>query len=171
MGEAIKQVTEPFISIGLWQVIATLANTLILFFIIKKLFFNKVKEIIEAREKEVDELYNNAENAKSKAETMEREYTKKLNEAKSEATEIIKSAQSRANIKAEEIVNKASDDAKNITHKASVNIEAEKQKATQELKSEIADIAVQVASKIIEKEINKDDHNKLVQDFIESVGV
>lgn len=171
MGEAITQITEPFISIGLWQVIATLANTLILFFIIKKLFFNKVKEVIEAREKEVENLYNNAESAKLKAETMEREYTKRLNEAKSEATEIIKSAQSKANIKSEEIINKASDDAKNITHKANVNIQAEKQKATQELKSEIADIAVQVASKIIEKEINKDDHNKLVQDFINSVGV
>lgn len=171
MGEAIKQVTEPFISIGLWQVIATLANTLILFFILKKLFFNKVKEVIEAREKEVDELYNNAENAKLKAETMEREYTKKLNEAKSEATEIIKSARSKANIKAEEIVNKASDEAKNLTHKATVNIQAEKQKATQELKSEIADISVSIASKIIEKEINKDEHDKLVQDFIKSVGV
>jgi F-type H+-transporting ATPase subunit b len=49
-------------------------------------------------------------------------------------------------------------------------IAQEKKKAVNEVKGEIGDMAVEIAAKVIEREINEKDHEKLIDEFISNVG-
>lgn len=79
-------------------------------------------------------------------------------------------ASEKANRRSEEILNNAKADAIQIKQKAEADIEREKQSARSEIRSEISDLAVMVASKIVDKEINEQDQRRFIDEFIENVG-
>ena len=54
--------------------------------------------------------------------------------------------------------------------RAAADIEQEKKKAINEAKDEIGGLAMDIAGKVVEKEINEADHKKLIDDFISKVG-
>ena len=64
MSEAIYQA---FVSIGWWEILVTMCNTLITFAIIKKFLFKPVRKMLAAREEEVQAMYANAEQAQTEA--------------------------------------------------------------------------------------------------------
>ena len=57
-----------------------------------------------------------------------------------------------------------------ITEKANKDIEIEKKRAINEIKNDISDIAIMIASKVVEKDIDEKDHQRLIEEFIDSVG-
>ena len=57
-----------------------------------------------------------------------------------------------------------------MKEKAEKDIAQEKRKAVNEIKEEIGGMAVEIAGKVIEREINEEDHVKLIDEFIENVG-
>lgn len=159
----------PFLSID-WTVVFMLINTLILFLIMKKLLFKPVKAMIEARQADLKRIHDEAEKAKNDAEQMKADYVKSLSGAKEEANDIIKSATQKAQVKSDEIVRDAQDKATKLLEKADVEIEREKKKAINEIKDEISDIAIMIATKVVDKDINAKDHEKLIEKFIDGVG-
>lgn len=90
--------------------------------------------------------------------------------AKEESAEIIKAASQKAVKRSDEIIQNAKAEAANIANKANEEIELEKKRARSQLKNEISDIAVQLAEKVVEKEISQDDHERLINEFIENAG-
>lgn len=159
-----------FVSIDTWTLIFTWINLLILFLIMKKLLFKPITNIIKQREEEVGLIYEKAEAAQRDAEGMRIEYTNKLSEANNEAGRIIKGATVYANEKSEEIVSEAKDAAEQIKLKAEKEIEQEKKKAIDEAKCDIASIAITIAEKIIERDIKNEDHERLIEEFINTSG-
>jgi len=153
-----------------WSIIFTIVNTFILFLVLKKLLFKPVKAFMENRQIEVEKVFKEAEDAKSKAETLETQYMEKIAAAKSEAAEIVRDASKRAEQRSEEIIQEAKKEADRIMDKASHEIEREKQKAVNEIKDDISDIAMMIASKVIKKDINSSDHETLIKEFIDNVG-
>lgn len=153
-----------------WTLIFTWANLLILFLIMKKLLFKPVVAMLKQREDEVNSMYEKAEEAQKNAEALEKEYTESLAGAKEEAARIMKDATREATLKGEKIVSEAQEKAAAAISKAEKEIELEKQAAVKEIRNDIASIAVGVAEKVIEKDINEKDHEKLVEDFIDSWG-
>ena len=75
---------EAFVSIGWWEILVTMCNTLITFLIIKKFLYKPVRKMLAARTEEVESMYSNAEKAQSEAEQMRSEYTERLSKAKEE---------------------------------------------------------------------------------------
>ncbi len=159
-----------FVSLDTWTLIFTWVNLFILFLIMKKLLFKPVTKMLEQRENEVSSMYEKAESAQKNAEQLEGEYTQKLSEAKEEAQRIMKDATDAANKKGEQIVSDAQQKASAAIAKAQREIEREKLSAVSEIKKDIASIAVSVAEKVIEKDINEKDYERLVEEFIESSG-
>lgn len=153
-----------------WTLIFTWANLLILFLIMKKLLFKPVTAMLKQREDEVNSMYEKAKAAQKNAEALEKEYTESLAGAKEEAARIMKDATREATLKGEQIVSEAQEKAAAAISKAEKEIELEKQAAVKEIRNDIASIAVGVAEKVIEKDINEKDHEKLVEDFIDSWG-
>jgi F-type H+-transporting ATPase subunit b len=159
-----------FLSIDTGTIIFTLINTLILFMIIKHLLFGRVNKIIEERQADVTNTYKKADESLENAKKQEETYNNIMANAKDEAAQIVKSATQKALIRSDEIMLQAKNNANNVLEKANLDIEREKIRAKNEIKYEISDIALMMAQKVISKEIDKKDHEKLINDFIENVG-
>lgn len=159
-----------FVSIDTWTLIFTWINLFILFLIMKKLLFKPVMKMLTERENEVSSMYEKAETAQKNAEELEREYSQKLSDAKEEAMRIMKDATHEATLKGEEIISDAQKKASAVMVKAQAEIEREKLSAVSEIKKDIASIAVSVAEKVIEKDINEKDYERLVEEFIDGSG-
>ena len=158
-----------FVTIDVWTLIFTWVNLLILFLLMKKFLFKPIRTIIEKREAEIKNSLDEAENAKCEALNMKDEYEKKLENAKDTAEEIVKNATRNAMLKEEEIIREANEKASDILERADKQIEQQKKAALSDIKNEISDMATSIASKIIERDINGQDHEKLINEFIENV--
>ena len=167
MSEAIYQA---FVSIGWWEILVTMCNTLITFLIIKKFLFKPVKKMLAAREEEVKAIYSNAEKAQSEAEQMRSEYTERLSKAKAEAAEIVGSATRRATVRSEEILRESSQQAAAMMKKAENTIEQERKKAMNELKDEVASLSVMIDSMVVELDVKEAVQERLIEEFIDKVG-
>ena len=159
-----------FLSIDTGSLIFTLINTIILFLILKHFLFGRVNKAIENRQKDISSAYQKADETMENAKRLEADYTELMANAKEESAEIIKAASQKAVKRSDEIIQNAKAEAANIANKANEEIELEKKRARSQLNNEISDIAVQLAEKVVEKEISQDDHERLINEFIENAG-
>ena len=146
--------TESFVSIDFWTMLFTLVNLLLLLAVATKFLFKPVKKMIDSRQKEIDDLYGDAERSKSEGEDYKAEYERKLANAEAEGEEILRKATDARN------------EAAAIKEKAQRDIEQERIKAVNEAKNEIAGLSVQIAEKIVEREFKEEDHRKYVDQFV-----
>lgn len=94
----------------------------------------------------------------------------KLNDAESKADEILNEATLNAQRRKEKIISEARDEADTIIRQAKTNAELEMKKAESDIKTQIVDVSFELSKKIIEREITKEDHHKLIDSFIEQIG-
>lgn len=167
---AAPRKTLDFFSIDPGTILFTLTNTLILFLVLKHFLFGRVNKMLEERQKSVSDTYEEADKAKEDALALKADYTEKLSAAKEESAEIVKNATQRAQTRSDEIIFAAKDEAAGIISKANSDIEREKKRAVNQIKDEISDIAMAVASKVVDKEINSDDNERLIDEFISNMG-
>ena len=160
----------PFLTIDPVTMITTLINTLILFLVLKHFLFKPVNKILDERKQNVEETYRQADEKLSEAARLESEYTEKLANAKEESAEIVKNATKRAQTRSDEIIAEAKKEASSLMVKANADIEKEKKRAVNQIKDEISDIALAVAEKVVEKEIDPKDHERLIESFISELG-
>ena len=161
--------TLDLVSIVPWEIITQLINLLLLFLLLKHFLFKPVQNILNARQAEIDKSYADAETAQTRAEELRDEYEKRISDAKAEAADIAKAASRKAQAHYDEVVGTAKADAARLREKAEAQIEQEKKKAMNELKDEISGIAVDIASKVVEREIDEKDHEELISEFIKGV--
>lgn len=159
-----------FVNIDFWTLIFTWGNLLVLFLLMKKFLFKPVRELIEKREREVEEIYEKANAEKSEAEKMRGEYESRLAAAKEDAGEIMKNATQKAQLRSEEIIDEAKKQASDILQKADRQLVREKKNAMNEIKNEISGMAVALAEKVIEKDIDEAAHSDLIDKFIDEIG-
>ena len=161
---------EAFVGVNLWTALFTLLNTLTIFFVAKKFLFKPVMKIIQDRQKEIDGLYEDADQAKSDAEALREDYQQKLSVAVETSERMVKEAVARAQSREEEIIRQANREANAIRDKASSDIAQEKKKAINDAKDEISVIAMAIAGKVVGREINADDQENLIDSFIDELG-
>ena len=161
---------EAFIGVNFWTALFTLLNTTVLCVVLGKFLFKPVKNMIDSRQKEIDELYTKAQDAKVLAEQQQAEYAQKLESAYAAGEQIVKEAVARGQSREEEILRKANREAAAILDKATADIAREKQKAVSEAKNEISDMALEIAGKVVGKSLNDADQAKLVDSFIAELG-
>ena len=154
---------ESIVGVNFWTALFTLCNMLITFLILKKLLFKPVKKMIDDRQKEIDDQYAEAEQAKLA-------YDQEIAQAKQKRDEIVREAAELAHRQERDILNAAREEAKAITAKAHSDIRQERRKVFNEMKTEISDIAIEIAEKVTEKEIDSDKHRELIDSFIDQIG-
>ena len=164
------QETQQLVTIIPWTFIAQILNLFIQMYLIKRFLFKPVQEILRKRQEMTDKEINDARQAKTEAETMKTEYEAGIANAKSEAQAIVDQAKSEAEAKAEQVIRDAEAEAVSIRSRAEQDIRQERKKALNEVKNEIGGIAMEIAGKVVEKEIREEDHAKLISEFIENVG-
>ena len=151
---------EAFLGVNPWTALFTLANTVTLFLVLKKMLFKPVLQMIEDRQNEIDDMYRQADESNRQAKALQSEYEAKFAAASEEAERLVKDA----------IVRQASAEADAIREKASADIAQEKKKAIAEAKGEISDLALEIAQKMIGKSLDGNDQKRLVDSFIDELG-
>ena len=158
------------ISVNIWQILISLINLLIMFRILKRFLFKPVKKVVDARQEQVQKLYSDADESLNSAKQMKNEYEQRLASARQEADKLIKNATQTAQRKSDQIVAEANSQASHVKQKAEAEIEQQKKQMLQDVRSEISELAVDIASKVVEREINQKDYEGFVDDFIKNVG-
>ena len=153
-----------------WTLVFTICNTLILFLVLKHFFYNKVKKILDDRKDEVEKIYLDADTQNQTAIALKSSYEEKLAVAKETASEIVKDATVKAQARGEQILTEANQKASATVMRANEQIEQDKKKAINEIKNDITDLAMSAAARVVDKELNADDHRKLIEEFIDNTG-
>lgn len=161
---------EGFISFNTWTALFILLNTITMFLVLKKFLFKPVLKMIHDRQKEVDDMYADAQKAKDEAQRMEHDYAQKLSAATQDGDRIVKEAVARGRSREEEIIREANREADAIRNKAAQDIDREKRKALNEAKDEICVIALDIAGKVVGRELTEADQSRLVDSFIDGLG-
>ena len=154
------------ISVNIWAILASLANLLILTLIIKKFLFKPVKKIVDARRAAIDEDYARAKAAREEAEENRLNYEAAMAAAKQTADQMLADASRTAEYRSNEIVAEARERASEIRRQAEADAVLERKKAEDEMKHEIANVSAQLTGKLLQREINEEDHRNLIDSFL-----
>ena len=160
---------EAFVGVNFWTMIFAWCNLLVLYFVLRKLLFKPVKNMIDSRQQEIDGMYSDAEKSREDADAMKADYEEKISHAKEESEEILKNAVRRAQLREEEILREANDKAARVMKRAEEQVEMEKKRAINEVKNEVSDMAIGIASAVIERDIDRKEHEALIDEFIRTM--
>ena len=161
---------ESFGGVNVWTMLFAWCNLLIIYLFLKKILFVPVKNMIDSRQKEVDDMYSNAENAEADAKAMKAEYEEKISRAEEESEQILRTAQRRAALKEEEILKEATVEAQRIRDRADEEIILEKHRMLGEIKDEVSGMAIDIASAVIGREVSASEHEKFIDELIDELG-
>ena len=161
---------QSLVTVMPWTFIFTICNLFILAAALKHFLFKPVQNILNKRAAEVESTYHDAEEARSSAQAMQSEYEERLKGAYEEAGSIVRTANERAAARSEELLSEARAEASAMKAKAEREIENDRKKAAGELKNDISLLALDIAGKVVEKEINPQTHGELIRDCIDRVG-
>ncbi len=161
---------QALITLDGWTFLAQICNLMIQLVIFKKFLLKPIKQVIADRKAKADSEIADAQKLRTEAEAMKAEYEQNLQNARTEANQIVATAQKTATTRSEEIVGEARAQAAALKQKAEADIAQERKKAVNEVKDEIGGIAMEIASKVVEREISEKDHKDLIDEFIKNVG-
>ena len=161
---------QALITLDGWTFLAQICNLMIQLVIFKKFLLKPIKQVIADRKAKADNEIADAQKLRTEAEAMKAEYEQNLQNARTEANQIVAAAQKTATARSEEIVGEARAQAAALKQKAEADIAQERKKAVNEVKDEIGGIAMEIASKVVEREISEKDHKDLIDEFIKNVG-
>ena len=154
------------ISVNVWAIIASLANLLLLTWIIKRFLFKPVKKMVDARRAAIDNDYAQAKAAREEAEEARKNYEASMAGAQQSADQLIADATRTAEYRSNEIIAEARERAGEIRRQAEVDAVLERKKAEDEMKHEIANVSTQLTGKLLQREINEEDHRSLIDSFL-----
>ena len=161
---------QQLVTIAPWTLILQICNLLLQMYLFKRFLLKPVQNIIRQRQELANADLDAAAAAREEAESARTEYEQNLAGAREEAAALVRTAAQTAQTRSEQIILEAKEEAAAIRAKASNDIAQERKNAVNAIKNDISGIAVSIASKVVEKEINEKDHEALIQEFIDQMG-
>ena len=163
-------VYQSLVAIEPLTLIAQICNLFLQMFLFKKFFWNKIMAILDQRREVADREITDAQAARAEAMTIKETYEENMRQARIQAEDILSNAQRNATARSEEIIGHAQQQASQLKLKAAADIEMEKKKAINDAKNEISGLAMAIAGKVVERELNEADQAQLIDRFIEELG-
>jgi len=148
----------------------TILAFIALLLLLNKYAFGPLFAVMEKRRQLIQEQMNTAASTRQEAEASMAKQKAALEEARKEAYAIIEQARATSSMQADEIVQSAKDESARLKNEALKDIESEKNKAISALRAEVGGISVQIASKIIEKQVDEKSQEALVDKYLKEVG-
>ena len=144
----------------------TLVTFLVLLGLLAKFAFKPIAEALDRRGQMIKAQIDDAQKARTEAKKLMDDYQKQLAEARVEAGKVIEEARQLGEKVRKEVVDKANSEASAIVSRSQEEIIRQKEKGIQEMKDTIAGLSVQIAGRIIEKEVNAATHQQLIDGLI-----
>ena len=147
----------------------TILTFLLLLTVLTKFAWNPLLKMLKDREELIRSSLEDAEKAKTELTKLNAEGEKIINKARAEAQEILSQCKSSAATLKEETLQDAKEKAKVIADNAEKQILVEKEKAIEEIKSEVVNLSLSVAEKLIKKNISAEDNKALIDESLSQV--
>lgn len=129
-----------------------------------------VKNMMETRTERIRKDLDEAESAKTEATGIREEYSRQLADAKSEAGRIIEEARQAADAVRRDLTQRAEAEAAELRQRNAEQINAERARIMSELQGQVASLAIELAEKVIEANLDSDTNNRLIESYITQVG-
>jgi F-type H+-transporting ATPase subunit b len=150
-----------------WSSLMILCNVFILYIILRKFFWEKIKKFMDDRAAAVQDAIDAAEAVNKRADEKMANYSKRIANVEEEGREIIKASKQQADAQAQIIIEEARKQASDIIAKAERTIEQERTQAMEEMRKEIASIAMLAAEQIVGREIDNVGQDAIIEQAIE----
>ena len=147
----------------------TILTFLLLLTVLAKFAWNPLLKMLKDREDLIRSSLEDAEKAQTELANLNAERDEIINKARSEAQSILSEGKVAASKLKDETLKAAKDQAKSILTDAEKQIRIEKHKAIEEIKSEVVDLSLSVAEKLIKKNISREDNQTLIDESLENV--
>ena len=160
---------SPLVQLDPGLFVWTILTFLVLLGVLAKFAWNPLLKMLKDREELLRSSLDDAEKARAELERLNSEGEDIVNKARSEAQPILAEGKAAASKLKDETLNAAKDQAKSILTEAEKQIRVEKDKAIEEIKSEVVDISLSVAAKLIKKNISREDNQALIDESLENI--
>lgn len=157
-------------SVNIHDMIWAIINFVILVAILNKFLYKPILGMLDARKQDIKNQIDEASNARNEAVQVKEEYTREMQNARQEAQEIISKATKLAEESKSGILQEARAESEKVLKKAQEEIRLEKEKAKAELRNEVATLAVMAAGRVLERTIQREDHEQMIRQFVQEVG-
>jgi F-type H+-transporting ATPase subunit b len=141
----------------------------ILFFFMWKWVLPRLNTMLEERRAKIQGELENAESTRGEADELLAEYRSQLASARDEANRIIEEARETADQVRMDLQRKAEQEAQATVARAQEEIRAERDRVFQELRGQVGDIAVELAGRVVGQTLDKDTHERLIDEYIDEV--
>lgn len=158
------------LGLDLKEIIFAIVNFIILVSVLAKFLYRPFLEMLERRRQTIQDSFDHAAETNRMADEKMDEYSKRISNLESEGREIIKNAKIKAEVQASDIINEANVKAAEIASNAEKEVERQKAKALSEMKAQVAAMALLAAEKILERELEIEGQEHLIDNIIEQVG-
>lgn len=152
------------------DILFQLLAMLILLALLKKYALGPLLNIMKQREDHIAGEITSAEEKNKEAQQLIEEQRVLLKEARQESQTLIENAKKLGEKQKEEIIQAARAESERLKEAARTEIVKEKEQAVSALREQVASLSVMIASKVIEKELDEQAQEKLIQDYFKEVG-
>ncbi|MBT3865296.1 F0F1 ATP synthase subunit B [Candidatus Peregrinibacteria bacterium] len=149
------------LGIDLQLLIAQVVNFFILLFILTKLVYKPILNLLDKRKKMIEKNVEDTQRIEERLEKLEEEKTKILSEASSKAMEVIEVAKKEAEEEKQQTLANAKKEISSLAERYRSQLQDEKAQMMNEIKGELAEIIIKSSEKIIKKEFSGDDQKRL----------
>ena len=147
----------------------TIVTFLVLLALLAKFAWRPLLQALESRQERIRKALEDADRARQELERLHQESAKMMQQARIEAESIVTQTRADAERLREELKHKAKDEADNILRNAQQQIQLQTRQAILEIRHEVADIAVLLASKVLERNLAKEDNARLIDDTLKQI--
>jgi F-type H+-transporting ATPase subunit b len=162
---------EALFQVNLFQVIIAAANAVVFLVIIWTFAFKPVSKMLDERKARIEQGLKDAEQARRDRENAEAERVATLTEARREANDILARSQKVAQETRDADIAATKAELERLRERAAAEIEAEKVRAVTELRAEVADLALQAASRVVGETMTSERERRLVEEFLRSSAI
>ena len=152
------------------DVLISIINVLVLFTLLRLILWKPVNTYLAARAERVRQEFEKADKANQDAQALIGEYTKNLDEVEERGREMIRESRIKATEEADEILKEAQDKAGDMVREARKRIDEEREHAVVDARVEIAQLATDMAARILKREVSLRDSASAVDDFFQEAG-
>jgi F-type H+-transporting ATPase subunit b len=147
----------------------TIVTFLVLLALLAKFAWRPLLQALESRQEAIRKSLDDAQEAKKELERLQHESVQIIRQARVEAESIIVQSRTAAGQLREELKQKAKIEADGILKNAERQIQLETTRALQQIRHEAVDLSVMIASKLLKRNLTKEDNEKLIDEALQQV--
>lgn len=156
--------------INIWEICLYIINIVILFLFLRWLVYKPISKFMKKRADVIQKQLDDAAKLQTDAEQTKAKYDEMMNQAHDLAAQIINKGKDIADEQAKQIVQDAETQAQEIRERTQKSINEQRKQAVLDMRQDVTRIAIQIAEKVLEREVSYADNQDIIDNFFDKVG-